>query len=46
MDPQTGQRREVWSGTGATRWIDPLGTVVSSTLSPGSSFRALQDTAH
>jgi len=46
VDPQTGQQREVWAGTGATRWIDPLGTVASSTLSPGSSFRALQDTGH
>jgi hypothetical protein len=46
VDPRTGQQREVWTGTGATRWIDPLGTVASLTLSPGSSFRALQDTAH
>jgi len=46
VDPQTGQQREVWTGTGATRWIDPLGTVASSTLSPGSSFRALVDTRH
>lgn len=44
LDPATGQQREIWTGTGATRWIDPLGTVASSTLSPGSSFRALQDT--
>jgi len=46
VDPSTGQQREVWTGTGATRWIDPLGTAASSTLSPGSSFRALQDTGH
>ena len=46
VDPSTGQKREVWTGTGSTRWIDPAGTVVSSTLSPGSSFRALQDVAH
>jgi len=43
VDPATGQKREVWTGTGSTRWIDGLGNVVSSNLSPGSSFRALQD---
>jgi hypothetical protein len=46
MDPVSGQTREVWTGTGATRWIDPLGNVTSSTLSPGSSFRGLQDVGH
>jgi hypothetical protein len=46
VDPSTGQKREVWTGTGATRWIDPLGNVASSTLSPGSSFRALEDVRH
>jgi hypothetical protein len=46
VDPVSGQRRSVWTGTGATRWIDPLGDVVSSTLSPGSSFRALKDVGH
>lgn len=45
VDPQTGQKREVWTGTGSTRWINGLGDVVSSNLSPGSSFRALQDVA-
>jgi hypothetical protein len=43
VDPSTGQQREVWTGTGSTRWIDGLGNVVSSNLSPGASFRALQD---
>jgi hypothetical protein len=43
VDPSTGQQREVWTGTGSTRWIDGLGNVVSSNLSPGTSFRALQD---
>lgn len=43
VDPQTGQQREVWTGTGATRWIDGVGNVVSSNLSPGASFHALQD---
>jgi L-amino acid N-acyltransferase YncA len=40
VDPSTGQQREVWTGTGSTRWIDGLGNVVSSNLSPGTSFRA------
>jgi len=43
VDPSTGQQREVWTGTGSTRWVDGLGNVVSSNLSPGASFRALQD---
>ena len=43
VDPSSGQQREVWAGTGSTRWIDGLGNVVSSNLSPGTSFRALQD---
>jgi hypothetical protein len=43
VDPSTGQQREVSTGTGSTRWIDGLGNVVSSNLSPGTSFRALQD---
>jgi hypothetical protein len=43
LDPSTGQQREVWTGTGSTRWIDGLGNVVSSNLSPGASFRVLQD---
>jgi hypothetical protein len=43
VDPSTGQQREVWTGTGSTRWIDGLGNVMSSNLSPGTSFRALQD---
>jgi len=42
-DPSTGQKREVWTGTGSTRWIDGVGNVVSSNLSPGTSFRALAD---
>jgi len=42
-DPSTGQQREVWTGTGSTRWIDGLGNVVSSNLSPGTSFHPLQD---
>ena len=46
LDPATGQKREVWTGTGATRWINPLGDVVSSNLSPGASYRALQDISH
>ena len=45
VDPATGQKREVWTGTGSTRWINGLGDVVSSNLSPGSSFRPLQDVA-
>ena len=32
VDPSTGQQREVWTGTGSTRWIDGLGNVVSSNL--------------
>jgi hypothetical protein len=43
LDTATGQQREVWTGTGSTRWINGLGEVVSSNLSPGPSFRALQD---
>jgi hypothetical protein len=43
IDPSTGQKREVWTGTGSTRWIDGVGNVVSSNLSPGTSFRALMD---
>jgi hypothetical protein len=43
IDPSTGQKREVWTGTGSTRWIDGVGNVVSSNLSPGTSFRALVD---
>jgi hypothetical protein len=43
VDPSTGQQREVWTGTGSTRWVDGLGNVVSSNLSPGTSFHALQD---
>lgn len=43
VDPSTGQQREVWTGTGSTRWADGLGNVVSSNLSPGTSFHALQD---
>jgi len=42
-DPATGQQREVWTGTGSTRWVDGLGNVVSSNMSPGTSFHALQD---
>jgi hypothetical protein len=42
LDPSTGQQREVWTGTGSTKWIDGLGNVVSSNLAPGASFRALQ----
>ena len=43
VDPSTGQQREVWTGTGSTRWIDGLGNVVSANLLPATSFRALQD---
>ena len=43
LDPQTGQKREVWTGTGSTRWINGMGDVVSSNLSPGSSYRAGKD---
>jgi hypothetical protein len=46
LDPASGQTRAVWTGTGATRWIDPLGNIASSTLSPGSSFRELKDVGH
>jgi hypothetical protein len=43
LDAATGQQREVWTGTGSTRWINGVGDAVSSNLSPGVSFRALQD---
>jgi hypothetical protein len=46
LDPVTGQPRALWTGTGAARWIDPAGNIVSPALSPGSSFRTRGGKAH
>ena len=41
-DTVDGTQREVWTGTGATHWINPQGDVVTQPLSPGSQYHRLQ----
>ena len=42
-DPWSGQTREVYTGSGANKWVNGrTGTVIDSTLSPGPSFHQLQ----
>lgn len=41
-DTVDGTQREVWTGTGGTHWMNPLGNVVTSPTSPGADYHRLQ----
>ncbi len=42
VDSVDGKQREVWTGSGATHWITPMGDVVTSPTSPVAGSRALK----
>jgi hypothetical protein len=41
-DPLNGATRDVWTGPNSGYWIDGLGNVANSNLSPGAGWRPLQ----
>jgi hypothetical protein len=41
-DTVDGTQREVWTGTGGTHWMSPLGDVVNSPTSPGAGYHELK----
>jgi hypothetical protein len=45
-DPFTGQTRNVYTGSGATKWTNVHGTVVDSMLSPGPGFQQMTQLQH
>ena len=40
-DPIDGKQREVWTGSGAPRWINGLGQIADSVTQPGPNSRRL-----